>query len=99
MTCNAIPRREPANLTAITAWTRDELIFDSTPLMQAAVEFNRFNARQLVIKGTQLQSFQIGGVFPALDPGALPRLVQFLRRERPGIQVTGAPHRIIVSEK
>lgn len=99
MTCNAIPRREPANITATTAWTRDELIFDSTPLAQAAVEFNRFNARQLVIKGTQLQSFQIGGVFPALDPGALPRFVQFLRRARPGVQVTEAGDRIIVTEE
>lgn len=93
-----IPRPEPANLTTATAWTRNELIFDSTPLPQVAAEFNRLNARQLVIEGQQLQKFHLSGVFPALDPASLPRLLQFLRAQ-PGVQIIESDDRIIVTEK
>jgi transmembrane sensor len=93
-----IPRLEAANVTAATAWTRNELIFDSTPLPQVALEFNRLNARQLVIEGGQLQGFHVSGVFPALDPTSLPRLLTFLRAQ-PGIQVTETDGRITVAQK
>lgn len=95
---HVIPRPEPANLMIATAWTRNELIFQSTALPQVAAEFNRLNARQLVIEGTRLQSFHVSGVFPALDPASLPRFLRFLRAQ-PGIKVTDAGDRIIVSEK
>lgn len=98
MTCKVIPRRRRANLPATTAWTHHELIFDSTPLTDVAVEFNRFNSRQLVIEGTQLQSFKIGGVFAPLDPTSLPRLLQLLRAQ-PDIQVSEASDRIVVTGK
>ncbi|MGB6487367.1 MAG: FecR domain-containing protein [Steroidobacteraceae bacterium] len=93
-----IPRPEPANVMTATAWTRNELIFQSTALPEVAAEFNRLNARQLVIEGPQLQDFHVSGVFPALDPASLPRFVQFLRAQ-PGIKVTVADDRIIVTEK
>jgi transmembrane sensor len=93
-----MPRPEPADLGTAVAWTRNELIFDSTPLPQVAMEFNRLNTRQLVIEGPQLQSFHVSGVFPALDPTSLPRLLAFLRAQ-PGIRVTEAGDRIIVAEK
>lgn len=93
-----IPRPEPANVTAATAWTRNELIFDSTPLPQVAMAFNRLNTRQLVIEGPRLRDFHVSGVFPALDPTSLPRLLTFLRAQ-PGIRVTQAGDRIVVTEK
>lgn len=92
------PRPEPANIMTATAWTRNELIFQSTALPQVAAEFNRLNARQLVIEGSQLQGFHVSGVFPALDPASLPRFLQFLRAQ-PGIKVIEADDRIIVTEK
>lgn len=95
---HVIPRPEPANIMTATAWTRNELIFQSTALPQVAAQFNRLNARQLVIEGTQLQGFHVSGVFPALDPASLPRLLQFLRAQ-PGIKVIEADDRIIVTEK
>lgn len=98
MAADLIPRLEPANLTAATAWTRNELIFDSAPLPQVAMQFNRLNARQLVIEGARLRSFHVSGVFPALDPTSLPRFLTFLRAQ-PGIRVTETGNRIIVSEK
>jgi transmembrane sensor len=93
-----IPRPEPANVTAATAWTRNELIFDSTPLPQVAMAFNRLNTRQLVIEGPRLRDFHVSGVFPALDPTSLPRFLTFLRAQ-PGIRVTQAGDRIVVTEK
>lgn len=92
------PRPEPANIMTATAWTRNELIFQSTALPQVAAAFNRLNARQLVIEGSQLQGFHVSGVFPALDPASLPRFLQFLRAQ-PGIKVIEADDRIIVTEK
>ena len=91
-------RPEPANVTTATAWTRNELIFDSTPLPEVAAQFNRLNARQLLIEGPELQNFHVSGVFPAVDPASLPRLLQFLRAQ-PGIQVIEGDDRIIVAEK
>lgn len=95
---HVLPRPEPANVTTATAWTRNELIFDSTPLPEVAAEFNRLNARQLRIEGPELQKFHVSGVFPALDPASLPRLLQFLRTQ-PGVQVIEGDDRIIVTEK
>jgi transmembrane sensor len=93
-----IPQLEPANLSTATAWMRNELIFDSTPLPEVAMEFNRLNARQLVIDGPGLENFHVSGVFPALDPTSLPRLLTFLRAQ-PGIQVSESGDRVIVTEK
>lgn len=94
----ALAQLQPANLATAMAWTRNELIFDSTPLPQAAAEFNRLNTRQVVIEGPRLRSFHVSGVFPALDPSSLPRFMTFLRAQ-PGIQVTETGDRIIVTEK
>ncbi len=93
-----IPQLEPANLSTATAWMRNELIFDSTPLPEVAMEFNRLNSRQLVIEGPGLENFHVSGVFPALDPTSLPRLLTFLRAQ-PGIQVSETGDRVIVTEK
>lgn len=98
VTPDMTPRVQAANLTTATAWIRNELIFDSTPLPEAARQFNRLNTQQLVIEGQQLQSFHVSGVFPALDPASLPRFVQFLRTQ-PGIQVIETDSCIIVVKK
>lgn len=95
---HAIPRLEPANLAEATAWTRNELIFESTPLPQVALEFNRLNARQLVVEGRRLRNFRVSGVFPALDPTSLPRFLKFLHAQ-PGIEVIESGDRFVVREK
>ena len=94
---DVIPRPRPARLAAATAWTHNMLIFDPTPLGQAAEEFNRFSTRQLVIDGMQLQNLPVYGVFNALDPASLPRFVRFLR-VLPGIRIIEAGDRIIVTQ-
>lgn len=92
-------RPQPANLAAATAWTRNLLVFDSTPLEQAAEEFNRVNVRQLVIKGTRLQNLHVYGLFKASDPSSVPRFLQALRARQPGIQVAETVDRIIVTKR
>jgi len=43
-------RHEAANIAAATAWMQHRLIFDGSRLADVADEFNRYNARQLVIE-------------------------------------------------
>jgi transmembrane sensor len=75
-----------------TAWTHRQLIFENTPLLDVATEFNRYNRRQLIIRDPSLQAFAIDGVFASTDPAAL---VNFLRA-RPGITIRETDTDIIV---
>lgn len=61
----------PPAITAVTAdqirdvlaWQAPRFQFDETPLSEAAAEFNRRNARQIVIADAQLAETPIGGTF------------------------------------
>lgn len=60
-----------------TAWTERRLIFEETPLGEAAEEFARYyTAKTIRIADPELASKPIDGVFDASDPGAL---VEYLR--------------------
>ncbi len=91
-------RRTPPNLSAVTAWTQQQLIFDKTPLLDVAEQFNRFNAQKLEMTDPAAGGIKISGNFPALDPLSLPRFVRFLR-EQPGLQVEETPEKILVAQK
>ena len=54
-------RAEPA--AQATAWLRDELIFNNTPLAVAARHFNRYNRCKIILGASQLQALRVGGVF------------------------------------
>lgn len=71
-----ITRPPTANITAATAWTQMQLVFDSASLADVAHEFNRHNRRQLVILDAQLESFLISGVFSSTDPSSLLRFLE-----------------------
>jgi transmembrane sensor len=94
----SLPRPHGVNVASATGWTQQLLIFESTPLPEVAEEFNRFNTRQLIVDDAALVGFNVSGMFPALDPASLPRLLAFLR-EQPGIQVTEQGNRIFVRQK
>ena len=81
--------------TVVTAWTQHELVFDSTSLVEVAQEFNRYNARQLIINDAALANFHITGVFSSADPASL---LKFLRAQR-DIQVEETADGIHVSKK
>jgi len=90
--------KKRANIAAATAWTQQQLSFDSTPLPEVAEEFNRFNTRKLQIASESLADFRVSGTFPALDINSLPRFLRFLRNQ-PGLQVDETDRRIVVTAK
>jgi transmembrane sensor len=91
----ARPIPTPANTTTITAWTQRSLVFESTPLTQVADEFNRYNARQLIVSDERLARFHISGVFSSVDPALL---LRFLRAQ-PELTVTETEKEIRISKK
>ena len=70
----APPQR--TNVAAATAWTRRSLVFDAAPLTEVVDEFNRYNARPLVIQDERLADFHVSGVFSSVEPTLL---IRFLR--------------------
>ena len=60
----------------VTAWTERRLVFDETPLADAASEFARYSARLIQIKDPALGELHITGVFDATDPASLVQFVQ-----------------------
>jgi len=60
---NALPTVEAVPAAQATAWLRDELIFNDTPLAEAARQFNRYNRRRIVLGAPELQTLRVGGVF------------------------------------
>lgn len=83
VTPKATQRNDHANVSAATAWTQRQIIFESATLSEVAEEFNRYNERQVIIDPA-LNEFHISGVFSSTDPDSL---IRFLRA-RPGIKVT-----------
>jgi transmembrane sensor len=83
----------PANVAAAIAWTQRELVFEFTPLVEVAEEFNRYNARKLVIETGPLQAFKISAIFRSTDPRSLVRFVQAV----PGVQVRESDDEIVIS--
>jgi transmembrane sensor len=92
-TIAASPKR--ANIEAATAWTRRNLVFDSSPLTEVAQEFNRYNTRPLVIVDPQLAEFHVSGVFSSVEPSLLLRFL----REQPELVVEETNREIRISKK
>lgn len=67
-------------------------MFSSTPLVEVADEFNRYNERQLIVSPA-LDGFNISAVFSAAD---IPSLLRFLRAQ-PGIVVEESEREIRIS--
>jgi transmembrane sensor len=98
VTARSVRPAQRANVVMATAWTQQQLIFESTPLPDVAEEFNRFNTRRLVIEGAELDDFHVSGTFSTVDPASLQRFLRFLR-EQPGIEVLESGDQIVVTKK
>ena len=75
------------NVRAAVSWTRNEVIFEHTPLSEAAHEFNRYNRGHIEIEGIGLQRREISGVFQADNPQSF---LTFLSRV-PGVKIRDRP--------
>jgi transmembrane sensor len=83
------------DVAAATAWSQGHIVFHGTRLNDVAIEFNRYNTRQLVIRAPQLLSFKVTGVFSSTDPTSL---IRFLAG-RPEMKVTETANEIVVSAR
>lgn len=59
-----------AHVAAMTAWRDGVIVFDDTPLRQAAAEFGRYSAAPIVIGDASLSDLRIGGTFRTTDRDA-----------------------------
>ncbi len=84
-----------ADSAAATAWTQHKIILQRTPLSEVAVEFNRYNTRQLVITDPSLANTQITGVFSSTDPDSLLRFLRSLS----GVDVQEGPAEIRIARR
>lgn len=89
---NTLRKQTQLNTQTAVAWTQRQLVFESTPLAEVAEEFNRYNERPLVVRGTDMKHFEIDGVFSSTDSASL---VRFLRT-RPGVRVTESNSQIVI---
>ena len=78
-TPSQITKPARADVAAATAWTKRELVFDSTPLTDVVAEFNRYNVKPLLVDDASLKGFHVTGVFSSTDPSSL---VKFLRTQK-----------------
>jgi transmembrane sensor len=83
------------DIDTATAWMQRRLIFDGSTLSDVVQEFNRYNRRQLVIKGSRLGDFHLSGVYTSSDPSSL---IRFLR-DQPGITVTEESNEIQIAPR
>lgn len=89
----AKPRR--ADVAAATAWTRRSLVFEASRLAEVAQEFNRYNARQLVVADPALADLRVSGVFSSVDPELLLRFL----RSQPELVVEETGREIRISHR
>jgi transmembrane sensor len=59
------------DLSAITAWTRGQLVFESRPLGEVVDELNHSTAKRIVIESSRLRRRQVTGVIQLDDPDSL----------------------------
>jgi transmembrane sensor len=60
----------------VTSWTERRLVFEETPLAEAAAEFMRYNSQAIRINDSTLGELHITGVFDATDPASLVQFVE-----------------------
>lgn len=91
----SIPSPNQADVTAVTAWMQQRLIFDGTPLEQVAEQFDLYSRRRLVIADPSLRSIGVSGVYSVSDQATL---IAFLRSQ-PTMRVVETDDEYIVTKR
>lgn len=89
------PTPKPVDMSAVTGWMQQRLIFDDTPLEKVAQQFNLYSNRRLVIADPSLRRLGISGVYSATDQTAL---IGFLRSQ-PTLRVVETTDEILVTRR
>ena len=88
-----VPARSDEKVEGALSWRTGMLTFDQKPLPAIAAEFNRYNARKLVLAGEAVGAIRITGTFPSDKPDAFARLL----RDAYGLEVEETAGEIRVS--
>lgn len=78
VTAKQLPEAVRVNVPTAIAWTQHHFAFEDAPLTEVVEEFNRYNARRLVIVDPELDDVRINGFFSSTDPSVL---LRFLRNQ------------------
>lgn len=90
-----LTRSSPHELTDELGWRHGVLIFDRTPLSEAAAEINRYNRKKLVIADPVAARMKIGGTFPKNNINA----ITVAARELFGLHVEDRGDEIVISRQ
>jgi len=74
----SMTRRTARELTRELSWRRGLLVFDSTPLSEAAQQLNRYNRTKIVIANDAVGRLPITGTMSATDPVEFFHMVQMV---------------------
>lgn len=88
-----VTARSKEKVESALSWRQGMLTFDEKPLPAIAAEFNRYNAKKLVLQGQSVAAIRITGTFPSDKPDAFARLL----RDAYGLEVDDTASEIRVS--
>jgi transmembrane sensor len=71
-----VQKRPVSELQESLSWRVGYIVFHQTPLSEAVAEFNRYNARQIVIQDPSLENIPVSGNFRATNFDAFARLLE-----------------------
>jgi transmembrane sensor len=72
---HAKPTVDTPSIEKATGWMRGQLIFDHTPLREAAAEFSRYNKIKITVASPEAAEIPIGGIFRIGDSRSFARAV------------------------
>jgi transmembrane sensor len=72
---HALTTIDTPSINQETAWMRGQLIFENTPLREAASEFNRYNTVKIQIASQQAEQILVGGIFRIGDAASFATVV------------------------
>ncbi len=70
-----VSHRLQVNAAQAIAWQQRRLVFDEETLSNIALEFNRYNHRQVLVQDAAAGSRRFSGIFDADDPDSLAQLL------------------------
>ncbi|MGH8318327.1 MAG: FecR family protein [Steroidobacteraceae bacterium] len=93
VTADRVEEAHHVDVANVTAWTERRFVFDDAPLAEVVDEFNRYNARPLVLTDPEVADMRINAVFSSPNSSLL---VRFLRAQ-PEIAVVETSAEIRIS--